>query len=80
MGYLIDTIFVYEDGRFVPWFLVYTWLVLGVPLWRILTKAGFSGAWVLLLVVPPLGWPMATLLLAFARWPVHANRPEENEA
>lgn len=69
MGYMHDTYYVADPVSVVAP-LVLLWLVLGVPLWRILTRAGFSGAWVLLLVVPPVGWLVAVLLLAFARWPV----------
>ena len=50
------------------------WIVLGVPLWRILTRAGFSGWWILLALVPPVGFTVIVLILAFAEWPVHRSR------
>lgn len=62
-------------GMIFP-FLVFIVLA-GIPLWRILTRAGFSGAWVLLLILPPIGWLVITLMLAFAQWPVWARRAEE---
>ncbi len=70
--YVVDPVSVFGP-------LILLWVVLGVPLWRILTRAGFSGAWVLLLVMPPVGWLVATLLLAFARWPAqpHHGGPED---
>ena len=49
------------------------WIVIGVPLWRILTRAGFSGWWILLfLVLPPIGSVVIMLILAFAQWPARA--------
>ncbi len=49
------------------------WIVIGVPLWRILTRAGFSGWWILLfLVLPPIGSLVIVLMLAFAEWPARA--------
>lgn len=37
--------------------------------WRGLEKAGFSGAWALLLLVPPIGL-VALWIFAFISWPV----------
>lgn len=48
-------------------FLVYCW-------WRICTKAGFSGAMSLLLLIPGLGALILILILAFGEWPIHRNR------
>lgn len=39
-----------------------------VPLWRIVSKAGFSGAWSLLTFVPLINVVMLWVF-AFARWP-----------
>lgn len=39
-----------------------------VPAWRILTRAGFHGAWSLLLLVPGLNM-VAAWVLAFVKWP-----------
>lgn len=38
--------------------------------WKIWSKAGFSGAWSLLMLVPLVNL-IAFLYLAFAEWPVH---------
>ena len=53
---------------------VFFWVVIGVPLWRILTRAGFSGFWILLFIfLPPVGLLVIVLMLAFARWPALAR-------
>ena len=44
-------------------------IILVVPIWRIFSRAGFSGFWALLLFIPFAGYLMATLMLAFRRWP-----------
>jgi len=44
-------------------------LLLGVPLWKIFGKAGFTPAWALLILLPGLGSLAILLLLAFRRWP-----------
>ena len=78
MGFSHDSYYV-ADAMSVIGPLILLWVVLGVPLWRILTRAGFSAAWVLLLIVPPVGWLVAVLLLAFARWPAQTNREGAGE-
>jgi hypothetical protein len=47
----------------------FTALLLIVPMWRIFRRAGFSPALSLLIFVPGFGFLIATLLLAFRRWP-----------
>ena len=44
-------------------------IILVVPIWRIFSRAGFSGFWALLMFIPFAGYLMATLMLAFRRWP-----------
>ena len=44
-------------------------VVLVVPAWRIFSRAGFSGFWALLMFIPFVGYLLATLMLAFRRWP-----------
>ena len=44
-------------------------LILIVPIWRIFSRAGFSGFWSLLMFIPFAGYLIATLMLAFRRWP-----------
>lgn len=39
-----------------------------VPAWRILQRAGFSGAWSLLMLVPLVGF-VVLWVLAFVKWP-----------
>jgi len=49
------------------------WLfVLVFPMWRIATKAGFSGVWSLLMLVPLLNIVMMWVF-AFAKWPVQGS-------
>lgn len=43
-------------------------IVIVVPGWRIVEKAGYRGAWALLLLVPVVNL-LAVWALAFARWP-----------
>lgn len=42
--------------------------------WIIFRKAGFSPVLSLLLIVPGLGWLIATAILAFAKWPSGAQQ------
>jgi uncharacterized membrane protein YhaH (DUF805 family) len=44
-------------------------ILLIVPVWRIFSRAGFSGSWSLLLFVPFIGLMLIMLLLAFRAWP-----------
>ena len=41
-----------------------------VAYWKIWSKAGFNGAWALLMLVPIVGF-ISFLYLAFAEWPIH---------
>lgn len=43
-----------------------------VAYWKIRSKAGFNGAWSLLMLVP-LANIIAFLYLAFAKWPIHGR-------
>ena len=43
--------------------------------WRIWSKAGFSGAWSLLMLVP-IANIVSIIYLAFAKWPVHDRSGE----
>jgi len=47
--------------------LVY-FVILGIPIMKILNKAGYSRAWVLILIVPIVNLIMLWVF-AFARWP-----------
>lgn len=51
------------------WIIIAPWLVVVlVPGWRIASKAGFHGAWSLLLLVPLVN--LVTIwVFAFVRWP-----------
>ena len=44
-------------------------LIVIVPTWRILTRAGYSGAWSLLYLVPVIGGFIVMAILAFGDWP-----------
>jgi hypothetical protein len=50
-------------------------LVLIVPTWRICTRAGFSGAWSLLHLLPMIGSFIVMAILAFGDWPTGEARP-----
>ncbi|SDS62980.1 DUF805 domain-containing protein [Pseudomonas oryzae] len=43
-------------------------IVFIVPLWKILTKAGFNGAWSLLMFIPLVNI-IALWVFAFSEWP-----------
>jgi uncharacterized membrane protein YhaH (DUF805 family) len=44
-------------------------LVLIIPTWRICVRAGFSGAWSLLHLIPMIGSFIVMSILAFGDWP-----------
>ncbi|HTR84796.1 MAG TPA: hypothetical protein VMI56_09975 [Reyranella sp.] len=44
-------------------------LILIIPAWRICARAGFGGAWSLLLLLPVLGPVIVMAILAFGDWP-----------
>lgn len=43
--------------------------------WKIWSKAGFNGAWSLLMLVP-IANIVSIIYLAFAEWPIHKNRTD----
>ena len=51
-------------------FYLVVFIVFLVAYWKIWSKAGFNGAWSLLMFVPLVNL-IAFLYLAFAKWPVH---------
>lgn len=62
-------------GTFSPthWFIVLLMItplmaLLMVPTWRILQRAGFNGAWALLMLVPIVGL-LVPWVLSFLKWP-----------
>jgi hypothetical protein len=62
-------------GTFSPthWFIVFVMItplmaLLVVPTWRILQRAGFNGAWALLMLVPLANF-MLLWFVAFLKWP-----------
>ena len=58
-------------GSFSIWHFIILLLylvVFVVPSWRIVSKAGYSGAWALLMLVPLVNI-VALWLFAFSRWP-----------
>jgi uncharacterized membrane protein YhaH (DUF805 family) len=44
-------------------------IVVVLPFWKILTKAGFSGWWSLIMLIPIIGI-LTLFYLAFAEWPI----------
>jgi hypothetical protein len=62
-------------GSFSIWHWIILLFITGifvVPLWRIISKAGYSGAWSLLCFVPFLNLIMLWVF-AFAKWPNSSN-------
>lgn len=62
-------------GTFSPthWFIVLLMItplmaLLVVPTWRILQRAGFNGAWALLMLVPVVGL-LVPWVISFLKWP-----------
>lgn len=62
-------------GTFSPthWFIILVMItplmaLLVVPTWRILQRAGFSGAWALLMLVPIVGL-LVPWVVSFLKWP-----------
>lgn len=50
------------------WLIVLISFIVIIPFWKIVSKAGFSGAWCLLLFVPVVGFLMIWVF-AFIDWP-----------
>lgn len=54
------------------------WLIIAIlviiPAWRIMRKAGFIPALSLLLIVPFFGWFCVVIVLAFVQWPALKRR------
>jgi hypothetical protein len=50
-----------------------------VPIWKILERLGYPGAWSLLALVPPLA-PVMLWVVALRRWPIAdaTEQPSEN--
>ena len=56
------------DGSWHGFGMILAVIVFLVPLWRIVSKAGFHGAWSLLALVPLVNI-IALWLFAFMKWP-----------
>lgn len=56
------------------WIIFALW-ILGflIPVWRIASKAGFSGAWSLLMWIPLLNI-ILLWVFAFSKWPAHEQK------
>lgn len=54
------------------------WLIFLVPLWRIISKAGYSGAWALVSLIPFVNL-LALWIFAFAHWPSIERRERMRE-
>jgi glycerol-3-phosphate acyltransferase PlsY len=57
----------FSTGRWVFGLIVWV-IVFLVPTWRIVSKAGYSGAWALITLVPIVNL-IALWVFAFVRWP-----------
>lgn len=63
-------------GSFSVWHWLIVLILIAVPLWpswRIMKRAGYSGAWALLLFVPLVNL-IGMFVFAFAEWPVLQRR------
>lgn len=56
--------------------VLFFWAVFLVPLWRIISKAGYSGAWALVSLIPFVNI-IALWIFAFARWPNEGGGHDE---
>ena len=52
-----------------PWMMLVVAVLVVVPVWRICTKAGYSG-WLSLLILVPIVNLVLLYFLAFAEWPL----------
>jgi uncharacterized membrane protein YhaH (DUF805 family) len=57
--------------------LLLFWAVFLVPLWRIISKAGYSGAWALISLIPFINI-IALWIFAFAKWPNERVRDSDH--
>jgi hypothetical protein len=44
-------------------------ILVGIPMWRICTRAGFNPAWSLLVIIPYLGPMIVAARLGLSDWP-----------
>lgn len=51
-------------------------LIVIIPTWRICVRAGFSGAWSLLHLIPVIGSFIVMAILAFGDWPNGEATPD----
>lgn len=56
--------------------MLFFWAIFLVPLWRIVSKAGYSGAWALLSLIPFVNI-VALWIFAFAKWPNEPARRDD---
>jgi hypothetical protein len=54
-----------------------SFILIGIPLWRICSRAGFNPAWSLLAVIPYLGPTIVAARLGLSKWPkfTHLRTP-----
>jgi len=48
--------------------VLFFWVIFLIPVWRIISKAGYSGAWSLVSLIPFVNI-IALWIFAFAKWP-----------
>jgi hypothetical protein len=56
-----------------PVYMLVLGLILIIPFWQLFSKAGYSGWWSLLMVIP-LANLIALYVLAFSDWPAMRNK------
>lgn len=61
------------------WLMLIIGILVLIPVWRICTKAGYSG-WLSLLVLAPLANLVLLYFLAFSQWPLERSRSTASSA
>ena len=65
----------YDMMVFSPVHMLLVGLLLIIPFWQLFSKAGYSGWWSLLMVVPLVNL-VALYVLAFSNWPALKRRTD----
>lgn len=68
-----------KDSALLPVWLVGLILVI-IPVWRILRRAGLQPALSLMLIIPLFGWLVVAVTLAFRDWPALRQAARERVA
>jgi hypothetical protein len=66
----------FDMYAFGPVHMLVIGLILIIPFWQLFSKAGYSGWWSLLMIIPLVNL-IALYVLAFSSWPVLSRRDQE---